>query len=103
VRPCDMLWCSVLPSRLRWFPRSKVSPEAGKKGDGGRVVEIGALDRCGDITKRRPGASRLFEGTKLERYKAGPTQSAVTFEPIRVLEYLTARISHLLSGIRGAT
>jgi hypothetical protein len=41
VRPCDMLWRSVLTSRLRWLPRSKVSPEEGKKGDGGRVVEIG--------------------------------------------------------------
>lgn len=36
-----------------------------------RVVEIGASNRCGDIAKRRSGASRLLESTGLEHHEAG--------------------------------
>ena len=66
------------------------------------VVEIGALDRCGDIARRRPGASRLLEGTGPEHYEAETTPSAVKLEPVSVLEYLAARVSHLRSGERSA-
>jgi len=64
------------------------------------VVEIGALNRCGDIVKRRSGASRLLEGAGREHDEGGLTPSAVKFEPVCVLEYLAARISHLSRRVR---
>jgi len=63
------------------------------------VVEVGALNRCGDIVKRRSGASRLLEGAGREHDEGGLTP-AVKSEPVCVLEYLAARISHLSRRVR---
>ena len=61
------------------------------------VVEIGAFDRCGDIAKQRLGASKLLEDGKLRLYGAKSVLDTVRVEPVLVLEYLTARISHISS------
>jgi len=67
------------------------------------VVEIGAINRCGDISKRRSAASRLLEGTRLGHRETEPISGVVVDESSRVLEYLTGRINHLTSRARAAT
>jgi len=39
------------------LPRSEVSPKARKKGDGGRVVEIGALNYAAEHPSAEPGSA----------------------------------------------
>jgi hypothetical protein len=81
--------------------RLVANPWASQQHDSGRVVGVGALNRCGDIAKRRPTACRLPRGTKPEHsieWKPG----SVTLQPVRVLEYLTVRIGHLSFGARSA-
>jgi hypothetical protein len=66
------------------------------------VVEIGALNRCGDIAKPRSNASRLLEGDKTVQFRARPVLETVQIEPILVLEYLATRIGHLPSRAQTA-
>ena len=66
----------------------------------GVVVEIGALNRCGDISKWRLGASEMLMGAGLEQSEAGVVREPAWLEPVCVLDYLAARISHLTSGPR---
>lgn len=76
----------------------KMAPSGAR---GGRVVEMGALDRCGDIARRRPTACRLPRGTKPEpsiERKPG----FVTLQSVWVLDYLTVRISHVSSRAQSA-
>lgn len=80
--------------------RLVANPWASQQHDGGRVVEVGVLDHCGNIAKRRPGASGLLEGARSRRLGARPISRVVATGPIQVLEYLTGRIGHLTSGTR---
>ena len=66
------------------------------------VVEIGALNRCGDIAEPRSNASRLLEGDRPVQFRARSVLETIEVEPILVLEYLAARISHLSSRAQTA-
>lgn len=61
------------------------------------VVKIGALNRCGDIAKRRSTTSKLLEGGRTIQFGAKSVPETIRVEPILVLEYLTAQIGHLSS------
>jgi hypothetical protein len=66
------------------------------------VVEIGALNRCGDISEGCSAASRLLEGSKGRESEARSVPETVRVEPILMLEYLAARIGHLSSRAQPA-
>jgi len=59
------------------------------------VVEIGALNRCGDIARRRPAASRLLKGVGAGKCAGDPMLPARVVESTQVLEYLTGNIGRL--------
>lgn len=61
------------------------------------MVEIGVLNRRGNITELRSKASRLLEGGKVMQFGTKSVRETVRVEPILVLKYLAARISHLSS------
>jgi hypothetical protein len=66
------------------------------------VVEIGALNRCGDIAEPRSNTSRLPEGDKSVQFRTRSVLDTVQIEPILVLEYLATRIGHLSSRAKTA-
>ncbi|MCX6097583.1 MAG: hypothetical protein NTZ77_03760 [Caldiserica bacterium] len=105
---CGLVWAEIACLEIGESGRLS-SVETGRKEsvgfEGGtgnavlmRVVEIGALNRCGDIIEDRAVASRALESTGFGDRAGHLMPRAAVVESAQVLQYLTGKIGHVASG-----